>query len=617
MIIIRLCEVGYFIGERTLLGGASAILNRHDRVGLVGANGSGKTTLLRMIKGDVLPSQGSIERRKDVGIGYLPQEEIVVGGKTLIDEVLRDYNECLNDLTRKREQMASDPRSKEITRSYESAEALFHSIGGYGYEAEAHKVIAGLGFTNADYDKAVGDFSSGWQMRIVLARILLKRPELLLLDEPTNHLDIESIQWLENYLRNFKGAMVVVSHDRYFLDRILHDAQGSAGIWEIDLGAFRSYRTDYTGYIQQTETRKQRLLHLAQVQEKRIEQIKEFIARNKANKSKARIVKSREKYLARMERVRVEQERRTIKLDFPAAAIHSRRLIELHGVAKTYGSNTIFKDIDLVVENGDRIALIGKNGAGKSTLSRIISGVEKPTAGLRRASERLQVGMFSHELVRRLDSGKSLFDEILDEAPADIGEKIRTYLGLFLFSNDDVYKQVNVLSGGEKTRLIILKAMLRSSNLLVLDEPTFHLDLESTEAIKQALLLYKGAVVLVTHDRDLIAAFATRIVELQNGSISDYPGDFSYYLWKKKGRGSAIKEKRRHHFKESKAERIKQNIKQKEERRSKLRQSFIRQAGAPGSKKARRLFDEYQRLALEIEELEGQIPSGSSDVRGE
>lgn len=617
MIVSRLCEVGFFVGERTLFNGASASLNRHDRVGLVGANGSGKTTLLRLIKGDILPSQGSIERRKDVTIGYLPQEETVVRGSTLIEEVLRDYNDYLNELTRIREQVASDPRSRELMSRYEQAEAVFQSIGGYGVETEAHKVIAGLGFTNTDYNRAVVDFSSGWQMRIVLARMLLRRPGLLLLDEPTNHLDIESIQWLENYLRNFKGAMVVVSHDRYFLDRVLHDAQGAAGIWEIDLGTFRTYHADYTGYIKQTETRKQRLLHRAKVQEKRVEQLKDFIARNKANKSKARIVKSREKYLARMERVQVEQERRTIKLDFPSAAVHSRRLIELQNVTKAYNGDTVFAHIDLVIENGDRIAVIGKNGAGKSTLCRIISGIEEPTAGARRASERLQVGMFSHELVRQLDPAKSVLDEVLNGAPVDVSGRIRTYLGLFLFANDSVFKAVNVLSGGEKTRLVILKAMLKATNLLVLDEPTFHLDRESTEAIKQALLLYKGTIVLVTHDRDLIASFASRIVELQEGKINDYPGDFSYYMWKKKRPGGTAKAKRMREPEVSRAERLRRRILEKEERRGRLRQSFLRQAGAAGSKKTRRLFEEYQKLTLEIEELEEQIGSAGSDVRGE
>jgi ATP-binding cassette subfamily F protein 3 len=463
-------------------------------------------------------------------------------------------------------------------------------------------VIAGLGFTNEDHDRQVGEFSSGWQMRIILARILLKRPDLLLLDEPTNHLDFESIQWLEEYLQGFKGAMVIVSHDRYFIDKILQNPNGNSGIWEIDYGTFRTYRTDYTGYLQQSEIRKERLLHRAKVQAKRIKEIKEFIARNRANKSKARLVKSREKYLARMARVQVERDRRRIRLDFPIATVHSRRLVELNDVSKSYNGKPVLKHINLAIEKGDHVALVGKNGAGKSTLSRIIAGLERPSEGMRRSSERLQVGMFSHEHVLKLDPRITVIDEVLKDLSPDISQRIRNYLGLFLFSGDDVLKRVGVLSGGEKTRLVILKAMLTPSNLLILDEPTYHLDKDSTDAIKQAVGSYQGTVVLVTHDRDLIESFANRIIELQGGHIRDYPGDLSYYMRKKSGRVTAKTSKVRK--KVSKIERLRQSILLKEERRRKLRQSFMRQAGSTNPKKAKRLFEEYQKLTQEIEELE-------------
>jgi ATP-binding cassette subfamily F protein 3 len=610
MIIVKLCDVEYSIGERVLLSDANACLNRHDRVGLVGANGSGKTTLLRMIMGDVVPGKGSIERRRDATIGYLPQEEIVLRGSSLIDEVLRDYNERLHDLTRLREQLGEHPRSEQLLKRCAAAEDSFHAFGGYGYEVEAYKVLAGLGFMDADYNKSVGDFSSGWQMRIVLARILLKKPDLLLLDEPTNHLDIESIQWFEDYLRNFKGSMIVVSHDRYFLDKILNCADGKGGIWEIDLGRFRTYPTDYTGYLQQSEMRKERLLHRAKVQEARIKEIKEFIQRNRANKSKARLVKSREKYLARMERVQTEHKRRTMRLGFPYAEVHSQRLVELQDVAKKYDGNLVFEHIDLVIQNGDRIALIGKNGAGKSTLSRIICAIEHPSEGIRWSSERLRISMFSHELVRQLDPANSVVDEVLSEAKPDVAQNIRSYLGLFMFSGDDVYKKVAVLSGGEKTRLVILKAMLKASNLLVLDEPSFHLDRESTEAIKQALLLYSGTVVLVTHDRDLIESFANRIIELKNGRTYDYPGDFAYYIWKKGGSGKAKITTQIDHKKakkESKHDKLRRALRDKKARCERLRASFIRQVPNRTSKKSRKLFEEYQRLTQEIEELEEQL----------
>ncbi len=612
--MLKLDNVEYSIGERTLYSSVSAILNENDRAGLVGANGSGKTTLLRMIKGEIVPNRGSIACRKGLKIGYLPQEELVLQGHTLIREVLRDFDECLKELNKARERISASAGSNELLRQCEVVENRFEAMGGFKYESEAHKVLAGLGFLVSEYDKPVGDFSSGWQMRIVLARILLGKPDLLLLDEPTNHLDIESIQWLEDYLRNFKGAIIAVSHDRYFLDRLLRGAGGNGSIWEIDFGTFRAYRADYTGYLQQTELRKERLLHRAKVQEARIAEIKEFIARNKANKSKARLVHSREKYLARMERVQVEQERHRIRLDFPWVEIHSRRLVELKHVAKAYDGRSIFNNVNLVIEKGDRVALIGKNGAGKSTLSRIICGLEDSTSGVRRASGKLRIGLFSHDLVRQLDPHSSVLEEVSRDIVPDVLQKIRNYLGLFLFSGDDVHKKVAVLSGGEKTRLVILKAMLKPSNLLVLDEPTFHLDLESTEAIKDALQMYAGSVVLVTHDRDLIDSFASRIMELKDGRVVDYPGDFSYYLYKKRTRGQSRKNGKHRSKKESKLDRLQRALVAKEERRGKLRASFMRQTSTTLSKKSKKLFEEYQKLTQEIEELQEMIASGADHV---
>ncbi len=606
--MLKLIDVEYSIGERILFSAVSLNINESDRFGLVGANGTGKTTLLRIIKGDFAQSRGRVERIKGLSIGYLPQEEIVLRGNRLIDEVLKDHNIRLADIARLRTALSAQPRSKELMRKLEHAEDKFNRLGGYEYENEAQRILYGLGFGAADIVKPVQQFSSGWQMRIVLARMLLARPDLLLLDEPTNHLDIESIEWLESYLQKFKGAMIIVSHDRYFLDKVLPLAQGVFGILEIDFGLFRKYRTNYSGYLQESLQRKQYLLQKAKNQQKEIAEIKEFIARNRANKSKAGIVKSREKYLERMNRIQVEQERKKIKVRFPVEEVFSKKLVALSKIKKLYENNSVFDDLDLVINRGDKIALIGKNGAGKSTLCRIISGREKPTSGSIWVSEKVKVNTFSHEIMLGLDPQKNVIETVTEYLPVDIVQNIRGFLGLFLFSGDDVFKEVRVLSGGEKTRLVILKAMLVPSNLLILDEPTFHLDLDSIDAIRNAIEQYPGTVILVTHDRDMIASFANRIVELKDRKLSDFPGDYKYYLWKRNTvnkKERVTKQKSR--TEETPEERIKKQIMLKEERRQKLHQIFSKAGISKNPARSKKLFKEYQRLAVEIEELEKEL----------
>jgi ATP-binding cassette subfamily F protein 3 len=607
--MIKFNDISYNIGERTLFSGVNVSINPHDRFGLVGANGTGKTTLLRLIMGEVSPSRGSLDKPVGINIGYLPQEEIVLRGSTLIEEVLRDYNHHVTNLSGLRKRISENPHSNELLKEYEIAEANFYQIGGYSYESEAYKIISGLGFTREDYKKNVQEFSSGWQMRIVLARLLLNKPHLLLLDEPTNHLDIESIQWLENYLLNFEGAMVMVSHDRYFLDKILQTPKGVNGIWEIDFGRLRKYRTNYTGYLQESKMRKQRLIQLAKNQARRIKEIEEFIMCNRANKSKAKLVKSREKYLARIERVQVEKERKKIRVRFPIEEVHSQGLVKLNNISKSYNSKLVFKEVDLLIERGDKIALIGKNGAGKSTLCRIIAGGERPTSGTRKASEKLKIGAFSHEILLQLHPRNTVLEEISADASPGVNQNIRKYLGLFLFSGDDVFKKIEVLSGGEKTRLVILKAMLEPSNLLILDEPTYHLDRDSRDAIKQAIDSYGGTVILVTHDRDLITSFATRIIELKECGLYDYAGDFNYYLWKRKNNIDVKTGKKKRSVKESLVDKLKKQILQKEERRNKLRELFSGPLFINNPHKANKLFEEYQRLTEEIDELESKLSS--------
>lgn len=611
--MLKLNDISYAIGERTLFSRVNLTLNQHDRFGLVGANGTGKTTLLRIILSELSPGGGSVDRARGLKIGYLPQEEIVLRGNRLIDEVLHDFRMQVRELKRLSHEMSQQPSSQDIMKRYERAELAFENLGGYEYESLAFKIIAGLGFAREDVEKAVQEFSSGWQMRIVLARLLLNKPDLLLLDEPTNHLDIESIQWLENYLESFPGAMIIVSHDRYFLDKILANDKGITGILELDLGMVRKYKTDYSGYLHESSVRKQRLLEKARIQDVEIKRIQEFIVRNRANKKKARLVKSREKYLERLERVQVEAARKNLRVRFPVEEIHSDRIVELKDVEKQYDNKQVLHKIQLVIERGEKIALIGKNGAGKSTLCRIIAGIETPTEGFRKTSERLQIASFSHDILLGLDPGSSVLEEVQKDVPPAVNQNIRNFLGLFLFSGDDVFKKISVLSGGEKTRLVILKAMCAPSNMLILDEPTYHLDKGSIDAIRQAIKMYDGSVILVTHDRDLIADFATRIIELKNGGIFDYPGDYSYFLWKRGERIQPAKGKRSAaHATESRIENTRRVILQKEARREKLRKTFSRHNVMSDPRRTKKLFAEYQRLTEEIEDLERRLDEKAS-----
>jgi ATP-binding cassette subfamily F protein 3 len=617
--LLGLSDIEFAIGERVLFSNVTLNINPRDRFGLVGGNGAGKTTLLRIIKGEVAPTHGAVTRAGGLQVGYLPQEEIVIQGNRLIDEVLKDYHRHLENLAGLEKKIAADPHSRSLLKEYEIAQDDFHRIGGYDYETESCKVLAGLGFDPDDHEKPMQEFSSGWQMRAVLARMLLNRPGLLLLDEPTNHLDIESIEWLENYLLNFPGAMVVVSHDRYFLDKILQTETGVSGIWEIDFHGFRRYRTNYTGYLLESRMHKERVQEMAKNQQREIADIKDFIARNKANKKRIGVVKSREKHLERMDVIKVAPERKRIRVRFPVEPIFSPQLVLLREVSKTYGAKTVFSKLNLVIKNGDRIALIGKNGAGKSTLCRLIAGFDLPTTGTRAGSEKLVIGAFSHEIMLQLDPDRSVIDETLQDAPVEVHHGIRSFLGAFLFSGDDIYKKVRVLSGGEKTRLVILKTMLRPSNLLVLDEPTYHLDKESVEVIKQAILSYEGTIIFVSHDRDLIADFAHRILEIKDGRLRDYPGDYEYYLWKRQKSTEVAGGRTDHQTRrpgaqtgETRANALRQQILQKEARRNKLRETFSKPALVSNPGKAKKLFAEYQRLAEEIEELEKKVTDGKS-----
>ena len=610
--MIQLNQVGYEIGERVLFHDLDLIINHNDRIGIVGPNGSGKTTILRIILGEVQPTRGRIERARSIEIGYLPQESYLITGRSLVDEVLSEYNAVLSELKRLESELGrkADQSGASLVH-YGELQHKFDAMGGWGLKPKALKILAGLGFEENDFEKPIESFSAGWQMRVSLARMLLDEPSCLILDEPTNHLDIESIAWFEEYLDSFPGAIMLVSHDRVLMDHVLDAARGHKGILECENGRVHLFRTDFSGYEVEKESRRVHLVKAAREQQKKIGDIKKFIDKFHAHKAKARMVHSREKMLERMEVIQVEYERKTIKVRFPVAPVESKRLLTLDDVSKRYDGREIFAHLGLHIDKGEKVALIGKNGAGKSTLCRIVSGTEEPTSGIRDASEKLVISAFFQEKIRSLPPAESVLDWAQKEAPEEIQFQIRGFLGMFLFTGDDVLKKIGVLSGGEKTRLMVLASMLAESNLLLLDEPTFHLDRDSIEVLISAVNGYDGAVLLVTHDRDLIASFATRILELSHGKLTNYPGDYEYYQWKKRGTQPKTETPR----KKSEAvvmtadERpeIERKLKERGQRLARLEEKFRRAGSFQDPKKVKALMAERSKLAEEIEGLTGRL----------
>lgn len=506
-------------------------VGKGDRVGLVGENGTGKSTLLKILAGLVEPSSGSIRLAKGCTVGYLPQEGVTVAGKTLFAEVMS----ALEDLVEIEREMG------EITRAMESAadggvhEALldrfgglqeeFRSKGGYAREATVGNVLRGLGFPPSDWDKECATFSGGWQMRIALAKLLLQRPNMLLLDEPTNHLDIEARNWLEEYLRDYPFSVVMVSHDRFFMDQV---CRRITEVWNRTL---TDYPCSYSRYLVEREERVTRLREAKRRQDEEIGKIEDFISRFRSKADKASLVQSRIKQLEKIERIVLPPERKRIRFSFPEPPRSGRIVIELKNLTKAYADLTVLDGVSLTVEKGERVSLVGHNGAGKSTLMRILAG-DPFQKGERKLGANVFLDYFAQDQASALDGGRTVYEELLAEAPYDSVPLLRDMLGAFLFSGDDIHKRIQVLSGGEKNRLALAKMLLRPSNLLLLDEPTNHLDLFSKEVLLDALRSFSGTVVFVSHDRHFINALATRTIEVGGGTIRSYDGNYEEYLEK-------------------------------------------------------------------------------------
>jgi ATP-binding cassette subfamily F protein 3 len=533
--MLQLVDVVKQFADRAVLRHVDWHLRRTDRVGLCGENGAGKTTLLRLLAGLSEVDAGRVQLARGTTTGYLPQEGLEHAGRSLFEEVRSALAELLaaeQELRQLEQALSRKARQADLDR-YAELQEFFRQRGGYSMEAEIGRVLRGLGFAEADWNKPCEHFSGGWQMRIALAKLLLRKPNLLLLDEPTNHLDLPARDWLEAYLAAYPGALVLVSHDRYFLDQVV------SRIVEIWNGKLTDYPGNYSRYL---EVRNERVaaLHEAKArQDEEIARLDAFINKFRYNANKAALVQSRVKQLEKIERIEMPPARKRIGFSFPQPPKGGRLAVSLHGVNHGYADLSVLQGVNLEVERGERVALVGANGAGKSTTMRLLAGVEAPLSGAREEGHNLELAYFAQDQARTLDPALSVLEQITRAAPFDMVPKLRNLLGAFLFHGDDVHKRVSVLSGGERNRLALAILLLRPANLLLLDEPTNHLDLASKDVLLQALKGYAGTLVFVSHDRYFVDALATRVVEVADRRAVSYLGNYADFLRAKEREGDA------------------------------------------------------------------------------
>ncbi|HKZ32108.1 MAG TPA: ATP-binding cassette domain-containing protein [Vicinamibacteria bacterium] len=528
-------------GERILFEDVSWHVKKRDRIGLSGPNGSGKTTLLRMLAGLQEADSGQIRMASDTTIGYLPQDGIVHHGRSVYDEVVLAFEEILAlkaEQHRIEDALAhatedGDGHDRLLERYAEVTERFKH-LGGWEIDARVADVLKGLGFSLADQQRKTEEFSGGWQMRIALVKLLLARPNLLLMDEPTNHLDLPARNWLEEYLADYPGSVVLVSHDRYFLDATVKR------ITEVGLKTLTDYHGNYSHYVTEHTARMERLRESHRRQSEEIEKAEVFINRFRYQATKAKQVQSRIKQLDKLDRIELPPERKKIRFKFPESPRPGRVVIETKGLRKAYGDNVVLRHLDLMVERGDRIALVGPNGAGKTTLMRILAGIDRGDEGVRLEGHKVVLDYFAQDQAAVLNPARTVIEEMSSHSSVSMAPMIRSILGGFLFAGDDVYKKVAVLSGGERNRLALAKMLLTSSNVLLLDEPTNHLDLDSKEVLLEALADYGGTLVFVSHDRYFVDNLATKVIEVGGGEALLYPGGYEDFLYWKKQREAGL-----------------------------------------------------------------------------
>jgi ATP-binding cassette subfamily F protein 3 len=555
--MIQLSGAGKRFGHKLLFENTDWLITPRDRVGLVGANGTGKSTLMKVLAGLDTLDYGSLIVAKGTTAGYLPQDGLSLSGRTVFAECMGVFSELhamereLETLTHQISELDhTSPEYADVADRYHSLEHEFRTRDGYSIEAEVGRVLMGLGFRKEDWERQTEEFSGGWQMRLALAKLLLQKPNLLLLDEPTNHLDLEARNWLEEYLHDYPYALVLISHDRYFLDVTVSKI---AEIWN---KRFWFYVGNYDKFLAQKTQRNEQLQAAYKNQRDRIEQLEVFINRFRYQATKAKQVQSRIKELEKIDRIEVPPEEKTIHFSFPQPKPSGRIVAEFENVAKIYpaktagsvsgsttksGEKEVFRDVSFMIEKGDRIALVGVNGAGKSTLIKLLAGAEQPTTGEFRLGYNVEADYFAQDQYKELDADARMIDDLGAASPRSTQTELRSLLGCFLFSEDDVFKKIGVLSGGERGRYALLRLLLHPANFLLLDEPTNHLDLRAKDVLLEALMEYTGTVVFVSHDRYFIDKLATRVFEIGDGKVEVYPGNYEDYLWRKQG-GNAKQE---------------------------------------------------------------------------
>ncbi|MCG8311427.1 MAG: ABC-F family ATP-binding cassette domain-containing protein [Cytophagales bacterium] len=528
--MLSISNLSYFIGERVLFESAQLHIKPKEKIGLIGLNGTGKTTLLRIINGEVTPDSGEVSKRNDCTIGYLNQDLLSFESQESIVavamEAFREAVEYEIKIERALKKLETE-YSEKLVNHLTALQEKYESLGGYRLQSLAEEILEGVGFKTSDLHRPLAEFSGGWRMRVMLAKLLLEKPSVLMLDEPTNHLDLPSIQWVESYLKNYDGAVIIVSHDKYFLDNTI------SKVIEVSNGKLNTFAGNYSFYLNEKELRDKIQKNAYINQQQKIKQSEQFISRFRAKATKARQVQSRVKSLERMDKIEeVKSESAAISFNFNFSHKSGRHVVQLEEVSKSYGDLEVLKPSSVRIERGDKIALIGANGIGKSTLLRIVSNNE-PHGGKVTAGHNVNPSFFAQHQIEALTLHNEILDELKQSGTNKLEQELRMVLGCFLFSGDDVYKKIKVLSGGEKSRVALAKTLISESNFLLLDEPTNHLDIISVNILIQALQQYKGTFVLVSHDRFFISEVANKIWYIEDQIIKEYPGNYEEFEhWK-------------------------------------------------------------------------------------